>query len=500
MADRDAVPRNPLLKGRAPEAAAVSGSLLLSAAVHLQPSLPNNDGVFYILSAEAFAQGGLRAAATLHPWPFYSALIASVSAVSGLAAETAAHLTGALLLALVSALIVVLAREAGGDARVAWCAALVALCHPWLNRTRSLIVRDDGAWAFGLLALLLLLRSDRGRRVEPLAGWAVCGVLAVLCRPETVVLMAAGPWAIATASDLEPRLRRTRALMLCVPPILAAAGAVVWLAREPARYRDLFTLEALTNAWSALAASFPLPYGREYAPFILVSGLLLIPVVKTLKALGLVHLGLVAAGGASGVGVRRDAFMRTAWAATLVASIAPLYAQLFRLLFVESRYTVLATLLLSILAPFGLALAFEPAAPLRRRLAGRVLVAALLATAAANFPLRTKSEDQILAGADWIRVHAPGARLHTSSLQLAYRSGAAVNWNAVQHAQMNGRPGVVVASSGDLWSVHLPAGATAPATAGPLADFSLVASFPDPGGETLAIYRCVAPACRAERR
>lgn len=500
MADRDAVPRSPLLEGRAPEAVAASGSLLLSAAVHLQRSLPNNDGVFYILSAEAFAQGGIRAAATFHPWPFYSVLIAWVSAVFGLSAETAAHLTGSLLLALVSVLIVALARECGGDTRVAWCAALIALCHPWLNRTRILIVRDDGAWAFGLLALLLLLRSDRGRRLGPLAGWALCGVLAALCRPETVALMAAGPLAIATASDLEPRLRRTRSLMLCVPATLATAGAIVWLAREPARYRDLFTLEALTNAWGALAAAFPLPYGREYAPFIVLTGLLLIPFVKTLKAMGLVHLGLAVAGGAAGVGMKTDAFMRTAWGITLIASIAPLYAQLFRLLFVESRYTVLATLLLSILAPFGLARGFRPAATSRWRLASAVLLLALLATAAMNFPRRTKSEDQILAGADWIRTRAPGVRLHTSSLQLAYRSGATVNWNAVQHAQMNGRPGVVQASAGDLWSVYLAPNASVPATAGSPADFSLVASFPFSGAETLALYRCGAPVCRAERR
>lgn len=495
--DRDAVPRSLFLRGRAPEATAASLSLGLSAAVQAQQSLPNNDGVFYILSAEAFARGGIGAAATLHPWPFYPALVAGVSLAFGLSAEAAAHLTGALLLALVSALMVALAREMGGDGRVAWCAALVAVSHPWLNRARSLIVRDDGAWAFGLLALLLLLRSGRGRRLSALAGWALCGVLAALCRPETVVLMAAGPLTVALASDLEGRARRARALLMCVPGFLASVGAIVWLAREPARYRDLFSLEALANASNALAASFPLPYGREYAPFILVSGLLLIPIVKTLKAAGVVHLGLAAFSAASGV--QADVFKKTALGSTLVASAVPLYVQLLRLLFVESRYTVLATLLLSILAPAGLALFFAPAASARRRFAGLLLAAALVGTAILNFPLKAKSEDQILAAADWIRTQAPGAKLHTNSLQLAYRSGARVDWNAVQHAQMSGRPGVVLASAGDLWSLHLPPGASLPSATPSNPGFDLVTSFPGPEGDVLGIYRCAAPECRGSR-
>lgn len=491
MPDRDAVQRSPFL-GRTPELAAAAGSLALSALALAPPPLPNNDGVLYIVAAEAFRRSGLEAAAALHPWPFYPAFVASLSTLSGLSIETAAHLAGALLLALSSLLIVALARQVGGDERVAWCAALVAVCHPWLNRARSLIIRDDGAWAFGLLALLFLLRSECGRRWSALAGWVICGVLAVLCRPDSVILMAAGPVAVALASHLHPRSRKVRALVLCLPAVLAGAAAVAWLVADPGPYQDLFTLEALTKASGALAAAFPLPYGREYAPFILVSGLLLIPFVKTLKATGLVHLGLAAAG--AGAVARIDRFSRAALFASLLATVAPLYVQIFRLLFVESRYTVYASLLVSVVAPFGL----EPL--LRRdtsgpgRVTGFVLVLALGVTAFLNFPRRMPSEGQIRAAADWIRKEAPGARLHTSNLQLAYRSGAPVNWNAIQHAQLNALPGVVVATAGELWGISRPA-----ALAAPPHDFQLAASFPGPDGNVLAVYRCGAPVCRATR-
>ena len=49
-------------KARAPESAAALGSLVLSALVFARRPLPNNDGVYYLLAAEAFARDGLTAA------------------------------------------------------------------------------------------------------------------------------------------------------------------------------------------------------------------------------------------------------------------------------------------------------------------------------------------------------------------------------------------------------------------------------------------------------
>src|SRR5688572_18711600 len=139
-----------------PMIVAGAGSALLSALVLLPRPLVNNDGIVYLAAAEAFARDGFAAARAIHGWPFYSILISGVAAFLRVEAETAAHLTGACLLAVAAVAFVAGARALGGDRRVQWLAAAIVLCHPWLNRSRALVVRDFGVWAFGLLALVLL--------------------------------------------------------------------------------------------------------------------------------------------------------------------------------------------------------------------------------------------------------------------------------------------------------------------------------------------------------
>ena len=212
-------PRQARWSERAPEIVAAMGSLALSVVVLALRPLPNNDGVYYLLTADAFARHGLSAASAIHPWPFHSVLIAGAAAVFGVSTELAAQGIGALLLAVASAAFVAIARALGADRRVAWLATVVVLCHPWLNRTRALIVRDGGVWALGLLALLLVLRSDQGRRVRALAGWAACSALAVLFRPEAAALMVGAPLAIAIASDMERRKRWMVAIVLILPAL-----------------------------------------------------------------------------------------------------------------------------------------------------------------------------------------------------------------------------------------------------------------------------------------
>jgi len=377
---------------------------------------------------------------------------------------------------------------------VAWFATAVVLCHPWLNRTRVLIVRDGGVWALGLIALLLLLCSDRGRRAPALLGWVVCSALAVLFRADAAVLMVGGPFAIAIAGDMERKKRWAVALPLFGASIAALTVAAVRLAGHQSQPGGFASLESFSRAAAAMAASFPLPYGREYAPSILAFGLLTIPVIKTLKTAGAAHLVLGAVGAARGSAFPR--FQSAVLLATLGAALLPLYFQVFRLLFVESRYTVFATLVLAVWAPFGLGWLLETDATRGRRVAGGLLALALVASLALNLPLRPPSEDHLLAAANWIRDNARGAPLHTNSLQIAYASGVPVAWGVVYHAQVHGAlDGVGIAENG-IWAVRVPAEDPALSTRlDQSRKFKPVAKFVGADGDTILIFRCAAESC-----
>src|SRR6187401_2633343 len=158
----------------APALAAGLGSALLSAAVLLRRPLLNNDGVYYLLAAEAFAGGGLDAARAVYPWPFFSVLVAGVAALLRLPLEAAAQVTCAALLAATSAAFVLVVRRLGGTPRLEWLAAGVVVAHPWLNQARDQVVRDFGVWALALLALRALLDLEDARAAA-VARWAALG-------------------------------------------------------------------------------------------------------------------------------------------------------------------------------------------------------------------------------------------------------------------------------------------------------------------------------------
>lgn len=473
----------------APEIAAGIGSAALSAVALVGRPLVNNDGVFYLLAAEAFARDGLDAARAAHAWPFYSVLVAGVAALLRVSTEAAAHLLDSVLIAAACVAFVAIVAALGGGRRTRWLAALVVLAHPWLNHSRALVVRDSGVWAFGLLALLMLLRYDRGRRATAAAGWAACSLAAVLFRPEAVILMAAGP--LAVAADRARPLRERAAFLLGLAAALAvAARTAEALASQPVA---LFSTTALARSAETLAASFPTPYGREYSPFILALGLLAIPVVKTLKAAGLAHAALAA------IGMPRAApaggFAWRALVLTLAAGVVPLYVQVVRLLFVESRYTVLATLVLSLWAPFGLAWLLRPDAGRAARTAVVLLGVALAASLALGPPLRHRGDGHVREAAAWVRANGRGARLHTNSLQVAYLSGAAVDWPLVRGAAINGALDGSVAEAGSLWAVRVPPGdAALRRRLDAMRLYRREAAFEGRDGDAVLVYTCTGAA------
>jgi hypothetical protein len=311
----------------------------------------------------------------------------------------------------------------------------------------------------------------------------------VLFRPDALALMTAAPLAAALRRETPPRERVAFVMAVLLPTIAIGVWTVRWLVADPSF--DV-SPNPFRTAAAALAASFPLPYGREYSSLILAAGLAAVPVVKTLKAAGLVHLALAAVALARGAIARFD---RAVLWATLAAAMVPLYVQVMRLLFVESRYTVFATLVLSLWAPFGLAVLLRRDAPPAWRMAGLAAAAGLAATLVVSLPMRETTGDHLRQAAGWIREHAPAGRLHTNSLQLAYLAGRPVDWRLVRNAAVNGALDGDVAARGETWAVRVaPEDAVLRARLDAMKQFTPAASFKAEDGDEVRIYACTGAA------
>lgn len=211
-----------------PARLAVLASLLLSALALAGRGSLNDDGILYLLTAQAYIDGGLAAAAQAYPWPFHSALIGLLSRL-GLSLQAAADLLNAGLFALLCGAFVALAeRLYPGARRLHWLAALAVLLLPELNGLRGLVLRDTGFLAFWLLSLLGLLQHLDTRRWVPLAGALAALAAAQLFRIEAGLFALAAVLALLTL----PGHRQTAAALaaaLVLAAALAVAGLEHWL-------------------------------------------------------------------------------------------------------------------------------------------------------------------------------------------------------------------------------------------------------------------------------
>lgn len=468
--------------------AAAAGSIVLSVTAIARSPVVNNDGARYLAAAEAYLQSGFEAALRVYPWPFYSILVGRLSTLVG-STTAAAHLLDAVLLAVASAAFVAIVRELGGDRPVQWVAAGLVLTHPAVTLLRAVVARDFGMWAFALVGLVALLRFGRTGRYGYALVWGACGAASMLFRPESVVLWAAAALAPLLDPDLPRRVRARRVALLAPFPV-AAAAFILSVAREASALAVAVPAPVVVvaaassgfrSASRALAAAFPYPHGREYAPYILLWGLTLVPPVKLVRAIGLAQAALTGAGLATAPGTR--AARRTLALAAAGAAL-PLLVLLPTRLFLETRYTVLCSLVLLAFAPFGAVALFRRRSYARAAAAvAGVLVVALWARDMAAPP---EHRAHLVAAGQWLAEHAPAvARIHTNSPQVAYYSRRRVDWNEVESSLL-GAPLTLGTGGTDFLALVVP---RAPSVPLPEPWDRPVAAFGARDGEQVLIYR-----------
>lgn len=399
-------------------------SLLLSVIAISASVTPNNDGMLYVEAAVAFQQDGLAAARGIFDWLALPILIATLSSLSGLEAQTAAYVLSSLLLAGTCAMVVLSTREHFPQA--GWAAFAIAIALPSLNAYRDYIMREPGAWCFVLLGLWLALRAARRGTLLPLIGAQAAICVAALFRPECLVFLLALPLFELT----RPRGSRAamRVLVSSAGLAVGAAGLIaLWLAGELAPGTRLamqlasahpgHIAQDLRAGAEALAGSVLNKYSADEAGSILFFGLLSILPMKFIGNLGLF---CIPAAYALRIGPPAALLRQTAlfaWGFVLYAGVLLVF--LFNSFFLTSRYVALLSLLCLPIAAFGLQALMARGGWMRRTI---IVLIALFAVShvVSTSPPKTRLSDS----AQWIRMqNLPAEKMYFEDPSVAYLAG-----------------------------------------------------------------------------
>jgi len=431
-------------------AAAAASFLLTLWALHLDPVI-NVDGILYVEAADYFARGQWTAGFAVYKWPFYSFVIGTVSALTGIATGQSAYLVNACLYALTVLGFVAFVKVLGGGNRLLWLAAVVALLHPVLNEFRSFVIRDVGYWACYLWSLAFFLAYVRHGRPYLLAAGAAVAFAAFLFRIEGIVLITILPACIYASRSADPR--RTAGVLILAALVTAAAvaAAPLWQyvsqvnVSTPALLAD--PLQHVAGAWSligagiddrlqALQREFPGLGSAAAALPVYVLTVLAMSCIEAVKSVGFVFTGLIIYAIRAGR-VYIPEQMRSWW--WLVVGIQALLVLQFGLsnFFLAERYPLALALTLLPVVPFFLddlwqrgtgrkadSKPFSSFFSLRRALTPFSLIAALIIVESVE-GLDLSTEKRYLKDAGlWLRANAaPGSSVYSNSRILVYYSG-----------------------------------------------------------------------------
>lgn len=346
---RDGVGR---LSERCVAGLAAAFSLLLSLFAAATDDVLNSDGMWYVHTAQVFAEEGVNAAFAKFSWPFLPVLIGLLHVGTGVSYIVSSYLLNAVLLAALSAGFVLLYREVGGPR--AWVAAAVILLSPFLNEYRNYVIRDFGYWCFGVWAILFFVRfCRRDRRWRDALGWQIGVMAAVAFRIEGVALAALLP----LYCGLLPRERFGAWLRVNVVFLASLLGlmSLIMLDFVPLANQARFRYLQSFLSWSVLSGDFTgkmaavtghlqtMPSISD-APAFLIGGAIGIFVRQIVWGLGIWSLPL-----AIGLWKHKLRFKdwgELSWA--MFAAAVPVLMFALRDLFLSGRYPGLLILLLSL--------------------------------------------------------------------------------------------------------------------------------------------------------
>lgn len=339
-----------------------AGLVLLAAALGvLNGEVINRDGVLYIHTAQAFLDGGLKAAMQVYNWPAYSILFALISDWTGLSLEAAAHWLNTLLMLLLVDAFIRLSRVLLGENSRPWIAALVVLSFPPFDH-RLEIYRDWGYLAFSLSAIVPFLKFWMGNRTLSwdAMSWQLCMLAALLFRIEAVALIALVPLGLLFQSRPWPQLVKrllganTIILLVFGLGIVAVAMGKVPIGKlaDFALYMDPDRVFGeFSRAAEQMGAQVLNKYSDDFAPLILGGGIVTLVGWMLLDNMGGFMVLL------TGVGLYRYhlpeavVYRPVYWMLAIVVATLSLFLSIR--LIPPSRYALLGSLLLLTLTVYA---------------------------------------------------------------------------------------------------------------------------------------------------
>lgn len=416
-------------------AAAVAGSLVLSAYKISLASTINNDGLLYLHVAQVFAEQGLGAAFSQFNWPFFSVLIGLLHKALGLGYEGAAYLLNALLLALLCGSFVRLYKTATAAEGRPWLAAAVVVLSPLLTDYRAFLVRDIGYWALSLWAVLHFCQYCRRPSWYGALAWQVGIAAAIAFRIEGAALAALLPlWCFHGAAT--PWRKRCShwlganglfLLGMVVVLLALASGKIPWPSNS--RFEQLASYLSLSRYGAEfadkadiVAHAIQVFYAPQDAVLLLLGGGFYLLLHKTVTGLGwfyAVPLGwtlwkkpAVFAG-----------FPPIIYAAAITA--VPLLAFAYKDFFLSGRYMGLLVLLLSLPAVRAIEVCFFAERPPAQRRYWMIALGLMGLVLLADIFIKTGPSKRYMREAgEWLQQQLPASSaLCSEDAHLLYYAG-----------------------------------------------------------------------------
>lgn len=334
---------------------------------YIQHGWINNDSVLYFEAARLFALGEWQQGFQLFPWPLYSGLIALVHSVSGLSVHFSAQILNVLFFGITTLSFLKLIRHCGGDNATLLSGALLLFSSQYIvGDALQMLLRDQGFWAFFLTGLVFFVRFYRSLSWMDALVWQLAMITAMLFRVEGITYLLALPLVLLLNKNLSLTVRgfallKAYSVNLSAGLIVASYLLVKGLSvTHLGRLQEIFTTQLLDDLTQRLvlradimASSVLGNYLEEFAIEGLLLTFLFIMLAKIISSGGWITVGLAAyAGKLRQQLLNHDA--RKILLAVMAIALIDMFLIILKVFVLSGRYVVPLSLMLIVLAAFGL--------------------------------------------------------------------------------------------------------------------------------------------------
>lgn len=369
----------------------VVGVLIAMQINYIQHGWINNDSVLYFEAARLFSIGEWKASFELWGWPLYPALIALVHTISGFSLHFSAQVLNVLFFGIATLSFLQLIRLCSGDNLTLLCGALLLFSSQYIvGDALQMLLRDQGFWAFFLTSLVFFVRFYRSLSWTDAIAWQLAMIVAMLFRVEGITYLLALPFVLLLNKPLPWSARGFslfKAHCINLSAGVAIAGYLLFKGLSVShlgRLQEIFTtslLEELTHRLIVRADIMADKVLGNYLDDFAVEGLILtflfIMLAKTISSAGWITVGLAAYAGR----LRQRLIDHDTWkilAAVMIIALIDMLLIIVKVFVLSSRYVVPLTLMLTLLAAFGLRQLIGQMTDTSRNRFYKWLVAALL--------------------------------------------------------------------------------------------------------------------------